>query len=212
MKKKIDFFLSLKMKQEIARNLTQSFEDLFDKLNKFDKFFNNDRTSSEINDCKIHFEQVLIKVISSKTILDAEKNLDQLADYTLNLVDTDDEPIFEYSPKKPCYSILVKNSRKNVPKFSVINGFTYKKNIMRKREINNVEFYCHIKHPNGIWSIKLQQEDGVVIAFPSSDGYYYIDDYYSYQEYVLSKNIPDMLLKRFKIDGVYQCWKNPMEI
>jgi hypothetical protein len=92
----------------------------------------------------------------------------------------------------------------------VINGFTYKKNMMKKRKINDVEFYCHTKHQNGIWSIKLQQEDGFVIAFPSSDGYYYIDDYYSYQEYVLSKNIPNMLFKKFKINGIYQCWRNPM--
>lgn len=194
------------MKHEISENLKKNFEDIFDKMEKFDQFFNNGKNESDLTDCKIYFEQILNRVINGR-IIEAEKNLDYLAERVLDLIDEEDIK-FDKSPVKPCYTILRKK-----PSFrndiNVVRGFMYKKHIMNVRKINNIEFYCHVKFPHGIWSIKLQYGENIIIAFPSTDGYYYIDDYYSCQTHVSSKNISSMLFKRFKIDGIYQCWKLP---
>lgn len=47
------------MKHEISENLKKNFEDIFDKMEKFDQFFNNGKNESDLTDCKIYFEQIL---------------------------------------------------------------------------------------------------------------------------------------------------------
>lgn len=195
------------MKQDIASSLVKNFDDVFDKLENFDKFYNRGETNKKIKDCKTICKYILDEVISDKSELELKKNLEKITDYTLKLINSEEGPIFDNSPKKPSYNVL---KRKIKPKINIIEKFTYKENMMKERKFNGKEFYSHNKYPDGIWTTKLKEGKKYVFTFPSKDGYYYMDEYYSYKSYPYSKNIPDdIMLKKYKIDDVYQCWKTP---
>ena len=192
------------MKSIIAKGIQDDFGSLYIQIKQFDKLFNNEKFSNEIDEMHNTYKDTLYKILINKNAVE-EKNMENLVDKTLIMTEESDESFFKDSPKKPAYGTL----KKNPLRFKVHKIFYYKPEIMDMYIIDDEEFYYHIKYPDTLWTVKISNNNEMILCFPSSNGYLYIDRCYSFPPYVSNPYIKNALLEKYKIGSVYQCWKYP---